>query len=185
MAFNLQFKYIVLTLLFLTLWAVFVGFLGPTYLYSNLTLAAFGVWCIIDKKGEEPFLLYLAVYIFTMISDFMCLGVFGKDIPKSGDPHAKFALAMAIISLIAKFGFLYFLWREYNARGSAHVDGSTHAPLASGSYEPIPAPHPRVDRPYDPLHGADPQAQQQQQPQQYAPSSIPPTGSTQGGYQQL
>ncbi len=52
---------------------------------------------------------------------------------------AQFALAMAIIGVLTKAGFSYFLWLEHNSRGSAHVEGSSTAPL-NRPYDPIAPP---------------------------------------------
>jgi len=139
MAFAIPLKYIVLTNWFLACWAVFAEFLGATYLFANISLFGVGIWCLIDKHGTEPFTVYGSVYVYSIVSDFICIGRYAKkdQITSYGDNDQKFALAMAAINLIAKFVFLYFLWVEYNTRGAAHVDGSSTAPLAAGAYDPI------------------------------------------------
>lgn len=143
MAFAVPLKYIVLTNWFLACWAVWNPFLGTSYLFSNLTLFGLGIWAVIDKHGVDSFTAFMASYVYTVLTDFMSIGRYAKkdQITDSGDSDAKFALAMAAIGLIVKFAFLYFLWVEYNARGSAAVDGSHHQPLATGAYDPIAPQH--------------------------------------------
>jgi len=159
MPMQLALKYIVFTQLVLSAWAQFAGFLGASYFYVNLCLTGLGVWVLIDKHTIEGFTSFGAVYVFSILNDLMCVGVWAKsfNITNSGDPNLKFSLAMAIINILTKFAFLYFLWIEHNSRGSAHVEGSHTAPLNSGAYDPMPQAQIRA---YDPLHAADPLAAQ-------------------------
>jgi len=131
-------KYIVLTEVYLSIWAVFSEYLGATYLFSNLALFAGGMWCVIDKNTTDGFTVYAVTYLWALLTDLFVLGKKTKDIDISNmDSDMKFSFAMALINIFVKVAALYPLWQEYNNRGSQqHPEGQQQPPQSHGHYDP-------------------------------------------------
>jgi len=160
-------KYIVLTQTFIAVWAQYtpMELFGHSFSIMNLVVTGFGTWAMIDKLNIDAAQVYLISWLFSLVTDVICVGNWAsvEHLTQSGgtgfaygsDASVRFALAMAILLIFLKVGFAYFIWADYQLRSHAGVDGSAHAPLTGGAQYDSGVP-----RPYDPLHAADPLAHQ-------------------------
>lgn len=108
--------------------------LGLPYIISNLGLAGTGCWAIATSPDLEPFTIYAITFIFTIVNDMMCLGIYDKKqvFTKDGTDAEKFGIGMAITNLILKAFSVFLLYKEFTER----MGGTGHE--GKSGYEPFP-----------------------------------------------
>lgn len=100
-----------LTHFILVSWALLGAGLSQSFFMTNFVLVFVLLFVTIDDassaRRSKAIELIMMLYIFTIVNDVICLGLFGED--STDDSTGKFSIACACFNLLAKIIYLLLI----------------------------------------------------------------------------
>ncbi|XP_050979183.1 type-1 angiotensin II receptor-associated protein [Labeo rohita] len=117
-------KAIVLVHWLLTVWALVTPWLPSSYVLSNVSVLAVGVWAIAQRDSIDAVLMFLIGLAVTILTDIVHLGLYyaAAEIgyERAGRDLFRFSGGMAILSLLLKPVSCFFVYQMYRERGGEY-----------------------------------------------------------------
>ncbi|XP_073682140.1 type-1 angiotensin II receptor-associated protein [Garra rufa] len=117
-------KAIVLVHWLLTVWACLVPWLPTSYVLSNVSVFAVGVWAIAQRDSIDAVLMFLIGLAVTILTDIVHLGLYYAaaelSFERGGRDLFRFSGGMTILSLLLKPVSCFFVYQMYRERGGEY-----------------------------------------------------------------
>ncbi|XP_028663252.1 type-1 angiotensin II receptor-associated protein isoform X2 [Erpetoichthys calabaricus] len=111
-------KAIVLVHWLLTIWSCIVPWLPNSFIWSNFTVLAIGVWAIAQRDSVDAIIMLLIGMLLTIITDIINFSLY-YDLSVHNDTF-RFSAGMAILSLLLKPASCFFIYQMYRERGGEY-----------------------------------------------------------------
>ncbi|XP_030634568.1 type-1 angiotensin II receptor-associated protein [Chanos chanos] len=112
-------KAIVLVHWLLTVWGCLAFQLNMTYMLSNFSVLAVGVWAIAQRDSIDAVLMFLMGMALTVVTDIVDFAILYPAADNLSDRRdtVRFSMGMSILSLLLKPLSCFFVYQMYRERG--------------------------------------------------------------------
>ncbi|KAG2459262.1 ATRAP protein, partial [Polypterus senegalus] len=95
-----------------------IPWLPDSFLWSNFTVLAIGVWAIAQRDSVDAIIMLLIGMLLTIITDIINISLYFGIHPPSDT--FRFSAGMAILSLLLKPASCFFIYQMYRERGGEY-----------------------------------------------------------------